>query len=195
MILFERTGLPSPYARWIAAAAAVLALGCVPAADTNDDGNDSGVDDTMSTMTMTSADSSSTDPTASDGSTGTLPMNVSFSSQIQPILDENCVVGVAGQACHQTGGSWFPTIYTADMSYATLLEGDPSQSVLPYVTPMDIENSYVWRKLTNTITGVGRGLPMPSVDTSVTPPMEAPPLPQAEMDLIHAWINEGAMNN
>ena len=194
MILFERIGLPSPSARWIAAAAAVLALGCVPAADTNDDGNDSGVDDTMLTMTAGS-DSSSTDPTAADGSTGTLPMDVSFSSQIQPILDANCVEGIAGQACHQTGGSWFPTIFTPDMSYATLLEGDPSQSVLPYVTPMDIENSYIWRKLTNTITGVGRGLPMPSVDTSVSPPEEAPPLPQAEMDLIHAWINEGAMNN
>src|SRR5262245_45569748 len=120
MIPYERNGLR------IAAMAAVLALGCVPAADTDDEGNDSGVDDTMSTMTMTSA------PTGTDDSatgmmdeSGTLPMNVSFATDIQPILDENCVVGVAGQACHQTGGSWFPTIYTADMSYMTLLEGNP----------------------------------------------------------------------
>lgn len=190
----DRNGLPSPYARWIAAAAALLALGCVPAADTDDD--DTGAETSMGSMTMTTvADSSSgTDPSA-DGSTGTLPMNVSFANDIQPILDENCVVGVAGQACHQTGGSWFPTIYTADMSYMTLLEGNPSQSVLPYVTPGDVEMSYMWRKITNTITGVGRGLPMPSVDTSVNPPMEAPALPQAQQDLIHAWINEGALEN
>ncbi len=187
MIPYERNGLR------IAAMAAALVLGCVPAADTDDEGNDSGADDTMVTMTM---GSSGTDDSATGmDESGTLPMDVSFSSQIQPILDANCVVGVAGQACHQTGGSWFPTIFTADMSYMTLLEGNPSQSVLPYVTPMDVENSYIWRKITNDITGVGRGLPMPSVDTSVSPPMEAPPLPQAEQDLIHAWINEGAMNN
>ena len=186
-------GLPSPRTGWIAACAAVsalgLALGCVPAAD--DDDSETGNDPTTETdPTATGSMSMTTDPDS--GSDGPLP-DVSFNADIQPILTANCVMGVAGQACHTMGGSWATTIFTADMAYETMMEGDPLQSLFPYISPNDLEMSYVWHKINNTqAPPVGTGLPMPSIDTSTDPPTDPGPLSADEIELFRVWILQGA---
>ena len=199
MTLAHRNGLPSPRTGWMAACATVsvlgLALGCVPEAnDDGETGNDPTTNDTdpttgvdTGTMTMT------TDPTVDDsGSSGPLP-EVSFNADIQPILDENCVMGVAGQACHVMGGSWATTIFTPDVAYDTMINGNPLQSLFPYITPMNLEESYVWHKINNTqAPPVGTGLPMPSIDTSTDPPTDPGLLPAEQIELFRAWILQGA---
>jgi len=197
MIPSHRNGLPSPRTGWIAASvAAVLALGCVPEADGDDDTTET--DPTTVTVTATesatdtgTATATATDPTA-DSSSGDLPP-VSFNADIQPILDENCVMGVAGQACHIMGGSWATTIFTPDVAYMTMLEGDPLQSLFPYIAPNDLEMSYVWHKINNTqAPPVGTGLPMPSIDTSTDPPTDPGLLPAEDIETFRAWILQGA---
>jgi hypothetical protein len=200
MIASHINGLPSPRARWIAACVVVsafgLALGCVPEA--NDDGETGNDPTTLTdtdpstgtgTMTMTMTG----DPTsADDSSSGPLP-EVTFNADIMPIMEENCVMGVAGQSCHAMGGSWATTIYTADVAYMTLLEGDPLQSLFPYISPGDLEMSYVWHKINNTqAPPVGTGLPMPSIDTSTMPPTDPGPLPAEDIEMFRLWILQGA---
>jgi hypothetical protein len=202
MISSHRTGLPSPRTGRIAASAGVLAfglaLGCVPAAD---EGEETGNDPTTATITATgsatetgsgSVSADATDASAESGTTEPLP-DVSFNADIQPILDENCVTGVAGQACHTMGGSWATTIFTPDVAYQTMLEGDPLQSLFPYIAPNDPEMSYVWHKINNTqAPPVGTGLPMPSIDTSVEPAMDPGPLPAEDIETFRVWILQGA---
>jgi hypothetical protein len=177
--------------RWIATCVAAVALGCVPAADDDGEtGNDSGADPS----TVTDPDSSSgTTPTTADdsGSSGDVPL-VTF-NQIQPILDANCIMGVAGQACHTMGGSWATTLYTPDVAYETMLEGDPLQSLLPYITPDSLDDSYLWHKINGTHgPPIGSGLQMPSIDTSVMPAEDPGPLAAGDIELFRNWILSGA---
>ncbi len=96
---------------------------------------------------------------------GNMPENVSFSSSVIPIFNNNCV------SCHNSG-STEPDL-TPDNAYADLTANNA------YVVPGKPEDS----KLYHRITGQG----------SLMPPGGS--LPQNDINIIYVWIKEGALNN
>ncbi|HEY4612075.1 MAG TPA: hypothetical protein VII11_03755 [Bacteroidota bacterium] len=119
------------------------------------------------------------DPTAPPPPPGT---DVSFSQHIQPIFNGNGCT-----SCHGGSGGLF---LTAGQSYANLvnvnaqascttlkrvLPGNPDQSVLYIRTSSDSPNT--------------------QCGTNSRMPQGSPRLPQATIDLIKDWINQGAKNN
>ena len=118
------------------------------------------------------------------------------------------IIGVRCVGCHRPGGGGV-TVGMLDMStqtaaYANLVNvnaagigagtsGVTCASVMPplvRVIPSDSANSLLFNKVHSKITGTlaACGSPMPLPATAV-------PLKQAEVDLIAAWIDAGAMNN
>ena len=113
---------------------------------------------------------------------------VSFATQVQPIFTFNCV------PCH---GPPFPaqgqdlTDYTTITSTAIDVPANETilTSMLDRIEPLDSTLSYLIHKIDGTHLDPavqGSGLQMPRL---------RPPLPQANRDLIRAWINQGAQNN
>jgi len=118
------------------------------------------------------------------------------------------IIGVRCIGCHRPGGGGF-TVGMLDMSsqataYGNLVgvnamgvgagtSGVTCASVTPplvRVTPGDSANSLIFNKTHSKLVGVLApcGSPMPL-------PATATPLTAAEVDLIAAWINAGALNN
>jgi len=95
---------------------------------------------------------------------------VSYSTQIQPIFNNNC----AGSQCHIGGMANGLSL----SSYMSLMQGGNSGAV---VIPGDPDNSIIIRRLEGNI--------QPQM------PFGRSPLPQATIDLIRDWIAEGAHNN
>jgi len=105
------------------------------------------------------------------GSTG---LSATFSSIQQQVFTPSCAI----PACH--GGSQPPDL-TSGNSYNNLVNIASTQNPsLSRVKPGDSANSWLIRKLT------GNG-------TSLMPP--AGQLPQATIDSIKLWIDNGAVNN
>jgi hypothetical protein len=101
-------------------------------------------------------------------SSATLNVNapvISFSSQIQPILNNVC------SGCHS--GS-FPSGNYRTNSYTNFMAGGR-------VTAGDPDNSLVYQRLTST------SAPMP--------PVNQPKPSAADIELIKNWISQGALNN
>ena len=92
------------------------------------------------------------------------PEDVSYSEQIQPLLNDDCVV------CHP---SLAPPDLTPDNSWSSLVNGG-------YVIPGDANNSDLYKSLLG-IDGV-----------SLMPPNG---WPDAPIELVRIWIEEGAKNN
>jgi mono/diheme cytochrome c family protein len=100
------------------------------------------------------------------------PEGVSYSTEIQPIFNDNCI------SCHNNGGGYFGGL---DLStYENLMLGNSNNG--PVVTAGDGTNSYIIQKLQGTATGAQM-------------PDGASPLPSDQINLIAQWIDEGAMNN
>lgn len=119
--------------------------------------------------------------TTSEDTSTTDVSGVSFSRDIQPIFDTNCVV------CHQSATANGDLNLEAGLAYRNLVNAESTQSPLMLVTPGDSDGSYLLHKLRGTQGEVGgSGLRMP---------YGAPSLQQGQIDLILKWIEQGAPDN
>jgi hypothetical protein len=109
---------------------------------------------------------------------------VSFCRDIQPIFTANC----AFSGCHAGASPQLGQNLSAGNAYASIVNV-PSQEVptLDRVEPGNPDASYLVNKIEGTAAAVG------GVDTRM--PLGQGPLPQADIDLIRAWIAAGAPNN
>lgn len=98
---------------------------------------------------------------------------------IQAILTEKC----SGAACHNI----FPPQLTMGNVYGNIVDKQNLAGSMPYVTPGDLDQSYLWRR----INGPDYGLPIMPPDSPPTDP--PPPLTDDELAAIEAWIEDGAM--
>ena len=108
---------------------------------------------------------------------------VSFSGRIQPIFTTNC------GGCHSPGGGadlfGIRLQLTEDVSYDLLVDQPSVQrSDLTLVLPGDSASSLLVAKVSSDPPPVG-----------VRMPTFAPPLTKDEIDLIRAWIDQGALDN
>ncbi len=108
---------------------------------------------------------------------------VSFSAQIQPIFDQNCVV------CHAKGAESGGLNLTKRKVYKSLVGTKSTEAPLNRVEPGDPAKSYLIHKLDGSYKAVGgTGDPMPKMDIPH-------PLAASDIALITQWIAEGAPNN
>jgi hypothetical protein len=102
------------------------------------------------------------------------PKNVSFSADVKPILDKYCV------ECHVPGGAGFEASGFDMSSYESFMKGGKFG---PFVTPGDAFGS-------NLIVLVeGRAHP------SIRMPHGRAKLDDREIEVLKAWVQEGAKNN
>lgn len=99
---------------------------------------------------------------------------VSFSQDVKPILDANCL------ACHQPGAEGYEASGFDMTSYATVMKGT---NFGPMVVAGDSMSS-------NLVVLTEGG-----ADPSITMPHSGVRLPQAEIDVIRVWVDQGAQNN
>lgn len=104
-------------------------------------------------------------------------IDISFSGDIQPIFNNNCIV--CHDQTHQTGLN-----LTSGFSY-DLLVNQSSTNYSPNlrIEPFSTENSVLWHKINDD--GVFGGI-MPQIGG---------PLSNFEIEQIQAWIELGALNN
>ena len=105
-------------------------------------------------------------PTAPPATTAAKPASVSFSKDVLPIFEQSCV------KCH--GGDKTEAAL-ALKTYAQLTKGSENG---PVIKPGDAANSFLVQQIVN-----GKM------------PKRANKLPQAQIDIIAAWVNAGAPNN
>lgn len=105
---------------------------------------------------------------------------VSFAADIEPILVGSC----AGSGCHSGARPASSLALTTGRAYAELVGVSASCGSAPLVTPGNVEQSYLWNKLTGV--GMCSGSQMPKRGQS---------LPADELDPIRAWICRGAAND
>lgn len=97
--------------------------------------------------------------------TGPPPEGVSYSQDIQPLWDADCV------SCHQ--GNTPPDLRAAN-SYNSLINGN-------YVVPNKADESVLYHSLTG------------SNGVSLMPPSNQ--WPSSQISIVETWINEGAKDN
>ncbi|MCX6028625.1 MAG: c-type cytochrome [Chloroflexi bacterium] len=105
-------------------------------------------------------------PTAAPAPTAAKPAAVSFAKDVLPIFEQNCVKCHGGQ---QTKAGLVLT------GYAQTMKGSENG---PVIKVGDAANSFLVQQIIN-----GKM------------PQRAAKLPQAQIDLISAWVNAGAPNN
>jgi mono/diheme cytochrome c family protein len=131
----------------------------------------------------TSACNSSGKATAPAGSTTAPSSGVSFSKDIQPIFNNNCVI------CHQGKANGYASLsLEPKLSYSNLV-GVPSteDAAELRIKAGDPGQSYLLAKLNGTqVQAGGSGAQMP---------YGATPLAQAQIDMINLWIIQGGLNN
>ena len=126
--------------------------------------------------------SSTTPKTTTSSSTTTSSGGVSFSRDIQPIFNANCVI------CH-TGTSG-PQGLSLDSgkAYGNLVNVNSTEAPsLKRVAPGSPDKSYIINKLLGTQTQAG--------GSGAQMPFGAQPLAQSTISLIQQWITAGAPNN
>jgi hypothetical protein len=102
--------------------------------------------------------------------------------RVQPLLETNCG-GCHGGEKPQNG---FDVL--SDGLYERLLGNSTQSTTMPFVTPGDPTQSYLWLKLTSAMGMIGAGMPLNS-DNMVTP------LPEGALSDIQTWIMNGAKAN
>jgi hypothetical protein len=124
----------------------------------------------------TAADTTAADPTTGEPTTGAA--GLSFAADVwEPILVTQC-------GCHQVGASGGLLMgMDAASAYASMVNVASSNG-MPYVTPGDPANSYLFHKVDGTQVEAGGG--------GSTMPLGAPMLGQPDIDAIAAWIADGA---
>ena len=109
--------------------------------------------------------------------------DVSFSSEVEPILVEKCA------SCHSEGGFavnvGIPLLLTDGVAYGELVNQPSSQdSTFTFVSPFDSANSLLYQKVSEETPPVGSTMPLFSERLSAE-----------ELGLIRDWIDQGAENN
>ena len=99
---------------------------------------------------------------------------VSFSGQIQPIIQERCI------ECHATGGQGFQTSGLNMETYDSLMKGTKFG---PVIKPGDAVSSTLMRLIEG------------KADPSIRMPHGKQPLTDEQIKLFKEWINQGAKNN
>ena len=125
----------------------------------------------------TSSATTSSSPTSTSASSS----GVSFSRDVQPIFDANCVI------CHQGSSGPAGLSLQANTSYANLVNTKSTESPLMRVSPGSPDKSYLLNKVLGTQNQAGGG--------GAQMPFGASPLPQSQINLIQQWISQGAPNN
>ena len=106
--------------------------------------------------------------------------NPVFSEIQTQVFDIDC----ATSGCHQGAGAPQGLRLDAANSYALLVDVDSTQDpTFKRVAPGDPDNSYLIQKLEGTASVGGQM------------PAGAPPLPQAEIDIMRQWITDGALDD
>ena len=95
---------------------------------------------------------------------------VDYSTQIQPIFDNNCT------SCHIDGGAYFGGLDLS--SFSLVMEGGSSDNT---IVPFDHSSSELFHRIT-----------LDESDNEFMP-QYGTPLSQSEIDLIAQWIDEGAL--
>ena len=95
---------------------------------------------------------------------------VDYSTQIQPIFDNNCI------SCHINGGTYFGGLDLS--SYSEVMEGGSSGNT---IVPFEHSSSELFNRIT-----------LDQSDNDFMPQNETP-LSQSKIDLIAQWIDEGAL--
>ena len=95
---------------------------------------------------------------------------VDYSTQIQPIFDNNCI------SCHIDGGTYFGGLDLS--SYSLVMEGGSSGNT---IVPFDHSNSELFNRIT-----------LDESDNEFMP-QNGTSLSQSEINLIAQWIDEGAL--
>ncbi len=95
---------------------------------------------------------------------------VDYSTQIQPIFDNNCI------SCHIDGGTYFGGLDLS--SYSEVMEGGSSGNT---IVPFDHSSSELFNRIT-----------LDESDNEFMP-QNGTSLSQSEIDLIAQWIDEGAL--
>ncbi len=105
---------------------------------------------------------------------------ISFNEDIQPILNQYCVM------CHLPGAEQAELILYPD-AWSQLVGISSSQSELSRVNPGNPGKSYLYLKLIGTQdTEGGSGLQMP---------FQQNPLGPSQIEMIRSWIEQGAEKN
>jgi len=100
---------------------------------------------------------------------------VSFSQDVRPILDQNCI------ACHQEGGEGFKASGFSMMTYEDLMRGTNAG-------PMVIAGDSLGSNMIVLMEG--------RADPSISMPHGAiKPVRKADIETIRVWIDQGAKNN
>ena len=115
--------------------------------------------------------------------TGCGPQQISFSKQVQPILDAKCL------ECHDGVGEGSKKSDFIITSYASVMKGTSSG---PVVTPGSAISSTLYRVI-NHLTNTKIQMP-PHHDTSLADG-RAEPLDKKEIEIIANWIDQGAQDN
>ena len=95
---------------------------------------------------------------------------IDYSTQIQPIFDNNCI------SCHINGGTYSGGLDLS--SYSEVMEGGSSGNT---IVPFDHSSSELFNRIT-----------LDESDNEFMP-QYGTPLSQSEIDLIAQWIDEGAL--
>jgi cytochrome c len=99
---------------------------------------------------------------------------VSFHSDIQPILKSHCV------ECHSKGGIGFEKSGFRADSYQHVMQGTKYG---PVIVPGSSASSTLYRLIAG------------EVDPAIRMPYHRDPLPEEKVELIATWIDQGAKNN
>ncbi len=99
---------------------------------------------------------------------------VSFQSDIQPILKSHCV------ECHSKGGIGFKKSGFRADSYRHVMQGTKYG---PVIVPGSSTSSTLYRLIAG------------KTDPSIRMPYHRDPLPEETVELIATWIDQGAKNN
>ena len=158
--------------------------------DTTSEASTSSGPDTAEPSTTGDPDRSTTNETTegstTEAATETSAGEGSF-AEVEAILSARC-----GSACHQPDGFWPNFDLSGDIYDTIVSKPGPSQGPqCNLIEPGDPSASYLFRKLVGTQSEGcgGSGMQMPVlVDLS-----GSDPLPQDQLDLIEAWILDGAM--
>ena len=140
-----------------------------------------GADTDTTGVTDTTAD---TDTTGADtDTTGDPPATF---AEVQAQVLDNCS-GFGPMSCHQSAPFGGGLDLTADNSYASLVNVSAAIGGVR-VTPGSLEDSVLWRKLTNDLASDGtEGEPMPKGEA-----IAWQQLPDDQMALVSSWILGGA---
>ncbi len=104
----------------------------------------------------------------------------SFSKQVQPILDANCV------ACHQTGSAQQGLVLESGLAFGALVKSSAELPSMKLIQPGAADTSYLFRKVSGShIDAGGKGVRMPLGGA----------LQDGDIETIRRWIAAGAKND